>query len=244
MTRPDGEAWRAELERWHAYLVNVVDQACLWAREFHVSTGDGGCSYPLLGYAERLELISRTLNVAAANASLNPPDPGWDRTTMRAPARIRISGRDTDWRHADHSEGGEYLLRIRPTAGTAVEIVTAQQHWREALHFAAPSMLECEFGIPQLATYASLAQELFDGAHETVRAAFHDSVAATFGRMWATASPPDLRTRVLVGWMDVLIGFGCSVEECDHALRDIAVVDPQEAANALTFAERKVAERA
>lgn len=36
----DGEAWRAELERLHAHLVKVVDQASAWAREFHVRTGD------------------------------------------------------------------------------------------------------------------------------------------------------------------------------------------------------------
>lgn len=225
MTAPDGAAWRAELEGWHAHLVNVVDQACLWAREFHVSTDDGGCSYPLLGYAEKLGRISTALNMAAANASLDPPAPGWDRTTMRAPSRIRVPSRDPDWRDADYSEGGQYLLCIRPTARSA-EIVTAQQHWREALHFAAPSVLERELGIPQLATYASQAQELLDRAHETVRAAFRDSVGATFGRMWATATTPDLSVRVLVGWMAALTDFGCSVEECDAVLRDIAVIDP------------------
>lgn len=60
----DGGAWRTELEGGNVlHLANVVDQACAWAREFHVRTGDelwegsSLVSYPLIGYADRLERI-------------------------------------------------------------------------------------------------------------------------------------------------------------------------------------------
>lgn len=240
MTRPedvDGAAWRAELERWHAELANTIDQASLWAREFHVRTGDGlwgdasaPPSYPLLGYAERLDKIGATLKMVCANASLNPPIPRWDRATLSAPPRIRIPGRDPDWRAADYSEGGQYLLYIRPDA-PRTNIVTAQQHWREALGFAAPSVLDSHLGIPQLAVYAEQAQGLFDIAHDTIRAAFRDSVAATFGRIWATGTTrDDLGARALVAWLHALTDWGCSAEECEAVLRDIEIVDPESVA--------------
>ena len=240
MTTPkdvDGAAWRAELERWHAELANTIDQASPWAREFHVCTGDGlwgddsaPPSYPLLGYAERLETIGATLKMVCVNASLNPPIPRWDRTTMSAPPRIRIPGRDPDWRAADYSEGGQYLLYIRPFT-PRTNIVTAQQHWREALGFAAPSVLESHLGIPQLAVYAEQAQGLFDIAHDTIRAAFRDSVAATFGRIWATGTNRgDLGARALVAWLHALTDWGCSAEECEAVLRDIELVDPESVA--------------
>ncbi|GAT06511.1 Uncharacterised protein [Mycobacteroides abscessus subsp. massiliense] len=236
MTTPegaDGAAWRVQLERWHAELANTIDQASLWAREFHVRTGDGRWgdssappSYPLLGYAHRLEQIGATLKMVCANASLDPPVLSWDRTTLKAPPRIRIPGRDPDWREADYSEGGQYLLYIRPSTPNP-DIVTARQHWRTALGLAAPSVLERQFGIPQLATYASQAQGLFDIAHDTIRAAFRDSVAATFGRIWATWPTPSDGGRPLLMWMTELMQFGCSIEECEAVLRDIEVVDPQ-----------------
>ncbi|MGD9512497.1 hypothetical protein [Mycolicibacterium sp.] len=236
MTTPegaDGAAWRVELERWHAELSNTIDQASLWAREFNVRTGDrlwgdasAPPSYPLLGYAARLERIGATLKMVCANASLEPPVLSWDRTTLSAPPMIRVPGRDPDWREADYIEGGQYLLYIRPSAPSP-DIVTAQHHWRTALRFAAPSVLEREFGIPQLTTYAEQAQGLFDIAHDTIRAAFWDSVAATFGRFWATWPRTSESARPLLMWMTELTQFGCSIEECEAVLRDIEVIDSQ-----------------
>jgi len=229
----DGAAWRVELERWHAELANTIYQASLWAREFHVRTGDrlrgdssAPPSYPLLGYAERLETIGATLKMVCANASLNPPIPRWDRATLSAPSPIRVPGRDPDWRDADYFEGGRYLLLIRPSAPTS-DIVTAQQHWRTALGFAAPSVLESHLGIPQLAVYAEQAQGLFDIAHDTIRVAFRDSVAATYGRIWATWPTSEDSERPLLMWLRELAQFGCPVDECEAVLRDIEAVDPQ-----------------
>ena len=220
-------------ERADGELANTIDQASLWAREFHVSTGDGlwgdtsaPPSYPLTGYAHRLEQIGATLKMLCANASLDPPVLSWDRTTLKVPPRIRILGRDPDWREADYTEGGQYLLYIRPSAPNP-DSVTAQQHWRSALRFAAPLLLERELGIPQLATYAERAQGLFDIAHDTVRAAFRDSVAATYGRIWATWPTTGESARPLTMWMTELTQFGCSAEECEAVLRDIEVIDPQ-----------------
>ncbi|MFV9633930.1 hypothetical protein [Mycobacterium neumannii] len=239
MTTPDsadGAAWKAELERWHAHLANTIEQASLWAREFHVRT-EGGLwgdtssptSYPLLGYADSLEQIGAALKMVSANASLDPPVLSWDRTTMRAPSVVRVPGRNPDWRAADYAECGVYLLLIRPSSST-MEVATAQEHWRTALQFAAPSELERELGIPQLATYASQAQALFDIAHDTVRAAFRDSVAATYGRIWATMADSDGAARTLVAWLEALTEWGCPVEECEAVLRDIEVIDPQSVA--------------
>lgn len=236
MTTPDyvaGAAWRVELERWHAELANIIDQASLWAREFNVRTGDGRWgdssappSYPLLRYADRLEQIGVRLKMVCANASLEPPVLTWDRTTLRAPSMVRVPGRDPDWRDADYAEGGQYLLYIRPSAPNS-DIVTAQQRWRTALGFSAPSALERELGIPQLATYAKQAQGLFDIAHDTIRAALRDSAAATFGRIWATWPTPNDSGRPLLMWMTELMQFGCSTKECEAVLRDFEVIDPQ-----------------
>lgn len=231
----DGGAWRAELERQHAHLANVVDQACAWAREFHVRTGDelwgessSLVSYPLIGYADRLERISTALKILCANASLCPPPSPWDRSTMRAPSLIAVPGRNPSWRSADYSEGGQYVLMLQPTSPHG-HIVTAREQWRAAIRLASPSVIERELGMPQLVKYAWVARSYFDRAHSLVHAAFRDSVAATFGRMWATWSDDDgsSRAAVLVSWMKALTDYGCSPEECEGVLRDIEVVDPE-----------------
>ena len=228
----DGEARWAELEYWHSKLANTIDQASLWARETHVRTGDGlwgedasPPSYPLTGYADRLEQISAALKVLCANASLDPPATRWDRTTMLPPPVGWVAGRDPDWRAADCAEGGVYLLMIRPIS-TAAQIDTPQEQWRTALQDASSFSLEQHRETTQLSTYASQAQELFDSAHDTVRAAFRDSVAATYGRIWATMTDSDSAARALVAWLKTLTEWGCSVEECEAVLRDIEVIDP------------------
>lgn len=170
-------------------------------------------SYPLLGYAAQLEKIGVALKMVSANASLDPPVLRWDGTTMRAPSMVRVPGRHLDWRDADYAEGGHYLVLIRPTCRNPA-IRTAQQHWLTALQFSAPSVLEREFGIPQLATYASQAQALFDIAHDTVRGAFRDSVAATYGRISATRTGGHGSPWALVAWLHALTEWGCCVEEC------------------------------
>jgi hypothetical protein len=228
----DGAAWKAELEYWHGKLANTIDQACLWAREFHVRTGDGlwgedtlPSSYPLTGYADSLEQISAALKVLCVNASLEPPVSTWDRTTMLAPPVGWVPGRDPDWRAADCAEGGAYLLMIRPTS-TALQIDTAQEQWRTAVQHAAPQDFESDSGTSQIETYAVQAQALFDSAHEIVRAAFRDSVAATYGRIWATMTDSDGAARALVAWLQTLTEWGCSGEECEAVLHDIEVIDP------------------
>jgi hypothetical protein len=86
-------------------------------------------------------------------------------------------------------------------------------------------------GIPQLDTYAAQAQTLFDRAYDTVLEAFRDSVAATYGRMWATMAEG---SRPLLAWIQALTDYGCSVEECDAVLRDIEAVDPKAVATCRT----------
>ena len=102
----DGAAWRAELERRHALLANVVDQAGAWAREFHVPVGDGPWgngsslrSYPLTAYADTLQRIGVALKMVCANASLHPPSPDWDRTTLSAAMHQDAT---PDWRNATY----------------------------------------------------------------------------------------------------------------------------------------------
>ncbi|MFN6549097.1 hypothetical protein ACP6C7_06180 [Mycolicibacterium septicum] len=226
-----GAAWRAELERRHAYLANVIDQACAWAREFHVpvcdepwGNGSSVWSYPLTAYADRLDRISTALKMACANASLDPPDPGWDRTTLRSRSMVAVPGRDPDWQPADYSEGGQYLLGLE--SGSR-HIVTAQDHWRAALRLAGPSVIERELGVPQLETYAAQAQSLFDSAYMAVRSAYRDSVAATFGRFWATWTDEGHSSAApLIAWMRSLTDFGFSVKECESVLHDIQLADP------------------
>lgn len=229
----DGAAWRAELERRHAHLANIIDQAGAWAREFHVRIGDGPWgdgsslrSYPLTAYADTLQRIGVALKVVCANASLHPTAPDWDRTMMNAPSIVTVPGRDPNWRSADYSEGGRYLLGLAPTSPHS-HIVTAQEHWRAALSFAGKSVIERELGIPQLETYAAQTQSLFDDAYELVRAAYPDSVAATYGRFWATSTDRSHSAApALLHWMKALTDYGVPVEECEAVLRDIEVADP------------------
>jgi hypothetical protein len=206
----DAAAWRAELERQHAFLVNVIDQAVAWAREFHVPVGDdlwgNGSSlrsYPLTAYADTLQRISMALKMACANASLDPPSPDWDRTTTKPP----LPGCDPNWRDA--------------------YVVTAREYWRAALPRAAKSVIELTVGIPQLETYAAQAERLLDRAYTTVRAAYQDSVAATFGRRWAYWTDSPTSAKPLMFWMKSLTECGFSVEECEAILRDIEVADPE-----------------
>lgn len=95
--------------------------------------------------------------------------------------------------------------------------------------FAALSVLEHELGIlRQLETYAAQAQELFDMAHDTVRAACRDSVAAT---SVGCVGHDDCRGRRGTGFDGVADrphDWVCSIEECEAVLRDVEVVDPQE----------------
>lgn len=235
----DGEAWRAELERLHAHLVNVVDQASAWAREFHVRTGDelwGNDSlpvtYPLMNYANRLERISSKLKIICANASLQTPTPTWDRTTLYSPSAPSVPSRGPNRRWADYSEGGRYVLMLQPTSPHG-HIVTAREQWSVALRLANPSIIEREFGVPQLVAYSWFSRPEFDKSYRLVYRAFRDSVAATFGRAWATGSSEDRSrsTAVLVSWMKALTDYGCSVEDCESVLRDIEVVDPNSVAD-------------
>ena len=114
---------------------------------------------------------------------------------------------------------------IRPVS-TAAQIDTPQAKWRTALQHASSFSLEQHRETTQLSTYASHAQALFDSAHDTVRAAFRDGVAATYGRIWATMADSDSAARALVAWLKTLTEWGCSVEECEAVLRDIEVIDP------------------
>lgn len=227
-----GSAWRAELERQHAFLANVVAQAGAWAREFHVTAGDrpwgtGASlpSYPLTAYADRLQRIGVALKTLCANASLDPSPPDWDRMTLSPPA----PGCEPSWRAATYMEGGQYLLWLRPTSPY---VVTAQDAWRVALPRAGKSVLERELGIPQLETYAAQAQPLFEKAYATVRVAYRDSVAATYGRFWARSTDrgSDSAARALLAWLKALTDYGVPVEECEAVLRDIEVVDPESVA--------------
>lgn len=235
----DGEAWRAELERLHAHLVNVIDQASVWARNFHVPTGDGlwasgslPVSYPLMNYANQLERMSSRLKIICENASLQCLPPTWDRTTLYSPSTIEARCRDADWRRADFAEGGQYLLMLQPTSSHE-HIITARQQWSATLRFANPSIFERELGMPQLVSYSWFSRSEFDKAYWLVHRAFRDSVAATFGRLWAIAGCDDesRSTAILVSWMKALTDYGCSLDHCESVLRDIEVVDPASVAN-------------
>ena len=89
------------------------------------------------------------------------------------------------------------------------------------------SVIERELGIPQLETYAAHAELLLDQAYTTVRAAYQDSVAATFGRTWAFWTDSRSAARPLMFWMKSLTECGFSAGECESVLRDIEVADPE-----------------
>ncbi len=235
----DGEAWRAELERLHAHLVNVIDQASIWARKFHVRTGDElsasdslPISYPLISYANQLERMSARLKIISENASLQCPPPTWDRASLYAPSPIGVQGSDAHLRRADFAEGGQYLLMLRPTSPHE-HIVTARQQWSAALRRANPSIFERKLRMPQLVSYGWFSRSEFDKAYWLLHRAFRDSVAATFGRLWAIAGHDDKSrsTAILVSWMKALTDFGCSLEHCELVLRDVEVVDPASVAD-------------
>ncbi|WP_246243468.1 hypothetical protein [Mycolicibacterium murale] len=125
-----------------------------------------------------------------------------------------------------YTEGGQYLLYIRPSAPL---LILLPHNSIGALHWTSPHRRcgNARWGY-RSATYAEQAQGLFDLAHDTVRAAFRDSVAATLGSIWATRPTTSDSARPLLMWMaELRRQFGCSVEECGAVLSDIEVIDPE-----------------
>jgi hypothetical protein len=79
--------------------------------------------------------------------------------------------------------------------------------------------------VVDLDSYHLVAGALFDEAYATVREAYQDCVAATYGRLWAKSSTPE-DGRAVFYWLKALADVGFSVEECYSVLHDIETVCP------------------
>ncbi|BBZ15972.1 hypothetical protein MGAD_03070 [Mycolicibacterium gadium] len=102
---------------------------------------------------------------------------------------------------------------------------TLQDLWRAEVTDASLYFSVCGIDTVGLERYAAISQVLFDDARDVVREAYVEAVAATYGRLWARASPAD-EERTLIAWMRALVDAGLSFDECAFELRDLERASP------------------
>lgn len=212
-----------ELGRRHAALAEVIGQAALWARTFRCVTADllpDGSPFvtsPLERHAAHLIELWDRLGGACADlaSSLGEGVGNQDLSAMR------IS--DESASQSTNYVRGAYFVRLLQSRSFYGP--TMLDFWRTELTNASLYLSVAGISTDELERYAVISEALFDDASSTVRRAYANAVGATYGRIWARASPTD-EGRVLIAWMKALADEGFSFDECVAELRDPAVTSP------------------
>lgn len=193
-----------ELDQHHFALVDLIGQAYDWTRRFPVWTDYTGTE----GETLRLyPLRAHSEVLAALHTQLGG-----------IPAQARATG-------VTFMEGQALVRGLQPSSP---HYTTHQDMWRYAVDRA------CEHATTrasteEIAAYRRGAQALFNDAFNTVRTAYADCAAATFGRHWARWAPP-ANTNALLTWVKALADVGFSAEECEAVLHLVEDMDPESVA--------------
>lgn len=212
----DAEYQGVELGTRHADLAVFVAQAAQWARAFCTpipddSGQDFDFNYPLVSHAVVLEGLAARLAMAMAElVTTMAPCP--DARMLQAPAvgyGARLFGSPVT-----HFEGVEFVVGLESQSRYRV---THQDLWRGSLGYARELLASVQTSTVELSWYADAVQELLDEAFATVRDAYADAVAATYGGMFAALAGPGM-SDVLISCMQDLTGAGVDDSHCQSVL--------------------------
>lgn len=213
-----------ELGRRHAAVAEAIGQAAVWARAFRVATSDDltdgsvFVTYPLLRHAEILVTLWNRLGGACVDLACSFQDgANVQSLSVTKPSRTFVV------QSASCMSGARYVCALQSRSRGCS---TLQDLWRDEVSYASTYLSVSGICTEELERYAAFAQELFDEASDVVREAYAHAVAATYGRIWASASHVD-EGRALVEWMKALADAGFSFEECLSETRDLELVAPE-----------------
>lgn len=217
----DAEYQGVELGTRHADLAVVVAGAAQWARAFCTpipddSGRDFDFDYPLVSHAVVLEGLHVRLAtaMAAVVTSMAPcPDAG-----IQAPATVGSDAR-TLGSPVTYSDGVDFVVGLEPQSRYRI---THQALWRESLGYARAFLDSVQTPTVELRWYAGAVQELLDEAFTTVRDAYADAVAATYGGMFAALASPGM-SDVLISCMQELTRAGIDDFHCESVLSRLEV---------------------
>lgn len=219
----DAEYQGVELGTRHADLAVFVAQAAQWARAFCTPISDHSghdvdFDYPLVSHAVALEGLHARLAAAMAElvTSMAPcPD-----IRMQAPAagsHTRALGPPVTY-----FDGVDFVVGLEPQSRYRV---THQALWRESIGYARAFLASAQTSTVELSWYAVAMQELLDEAFATVRDAYVDAVAATYGGMFAALAGPGMSS-VLISCMQELTRAGFDDSHCESMLGRLEATFP------------------
>lgn len=226
----DAEYQGVELGTRHADLAVFVAQAAQWARAFCTPISDHSghdvdFDYPLISHAVVLEGLHGRLATAMAElvTSMAPcPD-----IRMQAPAvgsHTRALGSPVTY-----FDGVEFVVGLEQQSRYRV---THQALWRESIGYARAFLASAQTSTVELSWYAVAVQELLDEAFATVRDAYADAVAATYGGMFAALAGPGMSS-VLISCMQELARAGFDDSHCESVLNRLEACFPISVAKCL-----------
>jgi hypothetical protein len=220
----DAEYQGVELGTRHADLAVFVARAAQWARAFCTplpdhSGHDVDFGYPLVPHAVVLEGLYVRLATALAavvtsmaprpDAEMHvPPAAGSDALALGSPVT--------------YSDGVDFVVGLEPHSRYRV---THQALWRSSIEYAREFLVSAQTSTVELSWYADAVQELLDEAFATVRDAYADAVAATYGGMFAALAGPGM-SDVLISCMQDLTRAGFDDSHCESALSRLEVTFP------------------
>jgi len=220
----DAEYQGLELGTRHADLAVFVARAAQWARAFCTPIPDDSGQdfefvYPLVSHAvvlERLHVRLATALAAVVTSMAPCPDAG-----MQAPAAV---GSDTRvlGSPVTYFDGVDFVVGLEPQSRYRV---THQALWRSSLGYAREFLSSVQTSTVELSWYADAVQELLDAAFATVRDAFADAVAVTYGGMFAAMAGPGM-SDVLVCCMQELTRAGFDDSHCESVLSRLELTFP------------------
>lgn len=222
----DAEYQGVELGTRHADLAVFVAQAAQWARAFCTPISDHSghdddfnFDYPLVSHAVVLEGLHARL--AAAMAELvTSMAPGPSIIRMHAPAvgsHTRALGSPVTY-----FDGVDFVVGLEPQSRYQV---THQALWRGSLGYARALLASAQTSSVELSWYAVAVQELLDEAFTTVRDAYTDAVAATYGGLFAALAGPGMSS-VLISCMQELTRAGLDDSHCEPVLNRLETTFP------------------
>ncbi|MGB3486400.1 MAG: hypothetical protein WBB07_29790 [Mycobacterium sp.] len=213
----DAEYQGVELGTRHANLAVLVARAAQWARAFCTPISDSDhtgydvdVDYPLMSHAVALEGLHARLGAAMAELVTSmAPSPDIRMHTPAAGSEARVLGSPVT-----HFDGAVFVVGLEPQSRYRV---THQAIWCESIGYARAFLASAQTSTVELSWYAVAVQELLDQAFATVRDAYADAVAATYGGLFAALAGPGMSS-VLISCMQELTRAGFDDSHCEPVL--------------------------
>lgn len=230
----DAEYQGLELGTRHVDLAVLVAQAARWARAFCTPISDHSghnvdVAYPLVSHAVVLERLHVRLATAMAElVTLMAPCPD---AQMHAPPVGSDAALSSPVTYFD---GVDFVVGLEPQSRYRV---THHDLWRCSVGYARAFLTSAQLPTVELGSYAEAVEELLDEAFETVRDAFADAVAATYGGMFAALAGPGM-SDVLIACMQDLTRAGFDDSHCESVLDRLEVTFPESVAKCVALKDK------